>query len=147
MIVCHPGFGVQFINRTMASTKSLLKAAKADLDARKYAACVDKAQEVLKTDAENYFALVAVCLLFAILTIPSLSFLGRASEKLGKVNDAEKAYRAATRVKPDDVTAWTGLSILYEAQGSARVKDYIDASLAIAKIHMALYVTCLEPIA
>ena len=76
---------------------------------------------------------------FPNLTVSSLLFLGRASEKLGKVNDAEKAYRAATRVKPDDVTAWTGLSILYEAQGSARVKDYVDTSLEIAKIYMTLY--------
>jgi superkiller protein 3 len=69
-----------------------------------------------------------------------LSFLGRASEQLGRVSDAEKAYRAATRVKPDDTIAWTGLTILYEAQRSARVKDYVDASLAIAKIYMAAYV-------
>jgi superkiller protein 3 len=123
----------------MASTKSLLKAAKADLDGRKYEACVDKAQQVLQADPENYFASVAANLLFPNLTVSSLSFLGRASEKLGKVNDAEKAYRAATRMKPDDVTAWTGLSILYEAQGSARVKDYVDTSLEIAKIYMTLY--------
>ena len=53
----------------MASTKSLLKAAKADLDGRKYEACIDKAQEVLKADPENYFALVVVHLSLASLTV------------------------------------------------------------------------------
>ena len=38
-----------------------------------------------------------------MLTVCSLLFLGRASEKRGKLDDAEKAYRAATLAKPDDV--------------------------------------------
>jgi hypothetical protein len=49
-------------------------------------------------------------------------------------------------VKPDDITAWTGLSILYEAQGPAKVKEYIDASLEVAKIYMALCVAHVERI-
>jgi hypothetical protein len=44
----------------MASIKSLLKAAKADLDARKYEASADKAQQVLQADPENYFASVFI---------------------------------------------------------------------------------------
>jgi superkiller protein 3 len=76
-----------------------------------------------------------------MLTVCSLLFLGRASEKQGKLDDAEKAYRAATLAKSDDVTAWTGLSILYEAQGPAKVKEYVETSLEVAKIYMALYVS------
>ncbi len=130
----------------MASIKSLLKAAKADLDARKYDSCADKAQQILQADPQNYFALVSTSFVFVNLTVPSLTFLGRASEKLGKRDDAEKAYRAATRVKPDDITAWTGLNILYEAQGSAKVKEHIDASLEVAKIYMTLYAAFAERI-
>ena len=47
-------------------------------------------------------------------------------------------------MKPDDITAWTGLRILYDAQGPAKAKEYIDASLEIAKIYMSLYATTLK---
>jgi superkiller protein 3 len=61
-------------------------------------------------------------------------FLGLAYDKLGKSEDAEKAYLTATRVKKDDKTAWQGLITLYEKQGSKKLDVYHEAVLQLGLI-------------
>lgn len=59
-------------------------------------------------------------------------FLGLALDKLGKNEDAERAYIAAIRAKDNDKTAWQGLINLYEKQGGHKVDVYRDAAVKLA---------------
>ena len=45
-------------------------------------------------------------------------FLGLANDKLNQIDDSEKAYLAATRIKDKDRTAWQGLVNLYDRQSN-----------------------------
>jgi len=67
-------------------------------------------------------------------------FLGRASEKQGKADDAITAYKAASKIKPVEELAWKGLVNVYEGQGSRYVNEHSDASLKLAQIYMEKYV-------
>lgn len=64
----------------MSSTKALLKAAKASLDAQKYDEAVEHANKVLAVDSQSYHAYVRVVLstslLLQILTVclPTATF-------------------------------------------------------------------------
>jgi superkiller protein 3 len=62
-------------------------------------------------------------------------FLGRAFDKLGKPDDAAKAYDDATRTKPNEDQAWLGLRALYETQGGAKVDEYVRVSVRLAEIY------------
>ncbi|KAK5005332.1 hypothetical protein LTR28_007839, partial [Elasticomyces elasticus] len=104
----------------MASNKTALKAAKSALDAGKYDEAITQAQIILASDSQNYFAKL---------------FLGRASEKQEKVDDAAKAYESAAKIKPDDSQAWLGLCSLYEHQGSRKVDEYRLAAVRLAEIY------------
>ncbi|KXL50247.1 MAG: hypothetical protein FE78DRAFT_103627 [Acidomyces sp. 'richmondensis'] len=101
------------------SIKANLKAAKAALDAEDFAKAVVEAQIVLSSEPHNYFA----CL-----------FLGRALEKQGKLEDAEKSYVAAAKSKPEESQAWLGLCSVYERQGGKRVDEYHYAAVKAAEI-------------
>ena len=104
----------------MASAKAALKAAKAALDKNAFAEAEKQARIVLEDDASNYFAQL---------------FFGRAVEKQEKLDDAAKAYDAATKLKPGDELAWKGLCGVYEAQGSENVTKHTDVSLHLAVIY------------
>nr|POF15236.1 superkiller protein 3 [Quercus suber] len=101
------------------SNKSILKAAKAALDAQDWEKAVTEAKNVLRTDASNHFALL---------------FLGRAYEKQGKLDDASNSYHAAADSKPEDSQAWQGLCVLYEGQGSKKIDEYREAAVKLAEI-------------
>lgn len=103
------------------STKAALKAAKAAIDSKKWDEARDHANTVLEKDPNNYFAKL---------------FLGRANDALKKVDDAEKAYHDATKIKPDDAQAWLGLRGMYEGLGPAKVDENIDVGLKLAQIYM-----------
>jgi superkiller protein 3 len=62
-------------------------------------------------------------------------FLGRSCDKLGKPDDAEKAYRDATRIKPTDVQAWLGLQGLFESKRKDKVDEYVDICLRLAELY------------
>lgn len=100
------------------SIKANLKAAKAALDADDFVKAIVEAQAVLSSDPHNYFAYL---------------FLGRALEKQGKLEDAEKSYLAAAKSKPEDSQAWLGLCSVYEGQGGKKVDEYHDAAIKAAE--------------
>ncbi|KAI8939815.1 hypothetical protein NX059_003553 [Plenodomus lindquistii] len=105
------------------STKSALKAAKAAIDAKKWAEAIEQADVVLEKDPKNYFAKL---------------FLGRANDGLGKYEDAAKAYMDATAIKPDDAQAWLGLRGMYEGLGPSKVDENIEVGLKLAELYMNL---------
>ncbi|KKA20304.1 Translation repressor/antiviral protein Ski3 [Rasamsonia emersonii CBS 393.64] len=80
------------------SAKAALKAVRSALDSKDFELAATKAKEIVDQDPTNYHANV---------------FLGLAQDKLGKPDQAEKAYVAATRIKDNDKTAWQGLINLY----------------------------------
>lgn len=61
-------------------------------------------------------------------------FLGLAQDKLGKPDEAESSYLAASRIKDKDKTAWQGLITLYEKQGSNKLDAYHDVALRLGQI-------------
>jgi superkiller protein 3 len=101
------------------STKANLKAAKAALNADDFVKAIVEAQIVLSLEPHNYYA----CL-----------FLGRALEKQGKLEDAEKSYVAAAKSKPEESQAWLGLCSVYGRQGGKRVDEYHSAAVKAAEI-------------
>lgn len=107
------------------SAKAALKAAKSAIDAKKWDEAKEQAEAALEKDASNYFAKL---------------FLGRANEGLRQFDDAAKAYRDATKLKPDDAQAWLGLRALYEGLGPAKVDENTEVGLKLAEIYMNLYV-------
>jgi superkiller protein 3 len=68
-------------------------------------------------------------------------FLGRALDRQGKYDEAVKIYHKAATIKHDDESPWLGLRTVYEAQGSAKVDEYIEASLKLAQAYEAKYVS------
>ena len=71
-------------------------------------------------------------------------FAGLANDKLNRLEEAEKAYLAATRIKDNDRTAWQGLISLYEKQGSQKLDSYHEAVIKLGKIFADKYVSFLE---
>ncbi|GAB7332739.1 hypothetical protein MBLNU13_g04480t1 [Cladosporium sp. NU13] len=104
----------------MSTNKAALKAAKAALDAEDYETVVTQSQIVLASDSSNY---------------PARLFLGRAFEKQGKFDSAAETYQKAADSKPDEAQAWLGLCSVYEAQGSKKVDEYIEAAVRVGSIH------------
>ncbi|EKV19233.1 Translation repressor/antiviral protein Ski3, putative [Penicillium digitatum] len=101
------------------SSKAALKAVRAALESKDYQAAAEKAKEIVKNESTNYHANV---------------FLGLASDRLNRNNDAENAYSAATDINPNDKTAWQGLISLYEKQGGCNHDGYHKAVIALGKI-------------
>ncbi|KAJ6157771.1 hypothetical protein N7470_005363 [Penicillium chermesinum] len=101
------------------SSKAALKAIRTALDAKDYATAIQKSQDLVSQDPTNYHGNV---------------FLGLANDKLNKNDESEKAYLAATRIKPDDRTAWQGLISLYEKQQGQKLDAYREVVLKLGEI-------------
>ncbi|KAJ5270965.1 hypothetical protein N7505_006723 [Penicillium chrysogenum] len=101
------------------SGKAALKAVRAALESKDFQVAAEKAKELVKNEPNNYHANV---------------FLGLASDRLNKNNDAENAYFAATAINPNDKTAWQGLVSLYEKQGGCQHDGYHNAVIALGMI-------------
>ncbi len=69
------------------------------------------------------------------LTLSRYVFLGRGLEKQSKVDEAVKAYHAATNIKPKEDLAWKGLCNALETQGSRKLKEYKSAALGLAQAY------------
>lgn len=67
-------------------------------------------------------------------------FLGLAYDRLKNSEEAERAYSAATKINPDDKTAWQGLVSLYEKQGGCEHDGYRQAVIALGNIFANKYV-------
>ncbi|KAF2667044.1 putative antiviral protein [Microthyrium microscopicum] len=104
----------------MSSNKVALKAVRSALEAKKYDEAARKAKEVVENDPDSFFG---------------HTFLGRALDKIGKYDESEKAYMQATRIKPEEDVPWVGLTTVYEVQGSAKVDQFMDASVKLAQIY------------
>ncbi|KAJ9360584.1 hypothetical protein C8Q69DRAFT_410888 [Paecilomyces variotii] len=102
------------------SGKAALKAVRTALDSKDFELAAQKASELVQQEPQNYHAHV---------------FLGLAYDKLNKNDEAEKAYRAATKLKDSDKTAWQGLVNLYEKQGSHKLDAYREATVKLAQIY------------
>ncbi|KAE8548695.1 hypothetical protein EYB25_009076 [Talaromyces marneffei] len=101
------------------SGKAALKAVKSALDSKDFELAASKAKDLIDRDSTNYHAHV---------------FLGLAQDKLGKPDEAESSYLAASRIKDKDKTAWQGLITLYEKQGSNKLDAYHDVALRLGQI-------------
>ncbi|KAF2096368.1 putative translation repressor/antiviral protein Ski3 [Rhizodiscina lignyota] len=104
----------------MSNIKAALKAAKSALDAKNWNEAAVRAQEVLAVDQNNYFAYL---------------FLGLACQQTNQLDESEKAYNSATRIKPEDPQAWLGLRELYGGQGPKKVSEYINVGVKLAEIY------------
>ncbi|KAJ5296779.1 D-isomer specific 2-hydroxyacid dehydrogenase NAD-binding [Penicillium atrosanguineum] len=101
------------------SSKAALKAVRTALDSKDFAAAAEKAKALVQQDPKNYHANV---------------FLGLAYDKLNHSDDSEQAYLAATRIKPDDRTAWQGLITLYDRLGGPKLGAYREAIIKLGQI-------------
>lgn len=63
-------------------------------------------------------------------------FLGLALEKQNLNDESERAYRTATKSKPNEALAWQGLITLYEKQMGTKVDEYHEAAVNLAEIYM-----------
>ncbi|EAQ83280.1 hypothetical protein CHGG_09684 [Chaetomium globosum CBS 148.51] len=103
----------------MSGTKALLKGINEAIKQRKWDEAIEAAEEVFQKDPKNYQAHV---------------FLAFALDKVNKLDEAETAYLAATRFKPNDPQAWQGLIKLYDRQRGKKLKQYQRAALKLAEI-------------
>lgn len=62
------------------------------------------------------------------------TFLALAYEKTNKLDEAEKTYETATKLKPTETQAWQGLIKLFEKQGSKKLAFYQNAAVRLAEI-------------
>ncbi|TAQ84711.1 hypothetical protein B7494_g6958 [Chlorociboria aeruginascens] len=104
-------------------SKAALKAINATLQAQKYDDAIRQARTLLSSDPKIYHANI---------------FLGFALTKQEEYADAEKAYVAATQIKPNDAQGWQGLIQLYEHQGGHKMEQYQNAALKLAEIYQSL---------
>ena len=107
----------------MAASKAALKSIKAAIDANDFSSVSEKAAELVKQDPKNYTGLV---------------FLGFARDKLENTEGAEKAYEAATKLKPNDPQALKGSIALFEKQGQNSLDKYHVVALQLAEIYASL---------
>jgi len=121
------------------STKAGLKAAKAAIDSKKWDEAITQAEAVLEKDSKNYFAWVTANIHQPSChssRFPRKLFLGRALHKIGKPEEAAKAYEDATKIRPAEDQAWLGMRSVYESQGAAKVDKYTSVGLKLAEIYM-----------
>ncbi|KAL0279062.1 UNVERIFIED_CONTAM: hypothetical protein PYX00_000699 [Menopon gallinae] len=84
--------------------KLTLKSIKENLDAKDFKSAIKLCKTVLKSDRNNYLALV---------------FFGVALQETEQKDEAPKAFKKAIEVKPDNNLAWMGLATYYEKYQTA----------------------------
>ncbi|KAI1000305.1 Superkiller protein 3 [Podosphaera aphanis] len=106
----------------MSCIKAELKAIKASIAARNYEDAIKGAQSILTSAPQNFGA----------------SFLlGYALHQLERFQDAEEAYKIASKAKAKDPQSWQGLIRLYELENNKRLEEYRLAVLQLAEIFKA----------
>lgn len=58
-----------------------------------------------------------------------------AYEKTNKLDEAQKTYETATKLRPTEAQAWQGLIKLFEKQGSKKLASYQNAAIHLAEIY------------
>ncbi|ATY64697.1 antiviral (Ski3) [Cordyceps militaris] len=103
----------------MSGSKSSLKSINDAIRSQSFEDAITKSQDLLKKDPQNYQANI---------------FLAFALDRQGRTEDAEKVYKAATGLRPEDGQAWQGLIKLYEKQGPRKLGDYQHAVVKLSHI-------------
>lgn len=104
----------------MSSTKVALKAINDCIKQSKFDDAVSKAQDFLQQEPRNYMA---------------LNFLAFALDKKSNLDEAEETYESASKLRPNEATAWQGLIKLYEKQGAKKLPAYRNATVRLAQIY------------
>ena len=94
------------------STKAQLKAVNDKLKSNKFDEAIALAEEIIEREPKNYQARV---------------FLGFSHDKKDDLTAAEKAYREAILLRPQDAQAFQGLIKLFEKQGDRKIKEYRES--------------------
>ncbi|KAJ3492608.1 hypothetical protein NLG97_g5277 [Lecanicillium saksenae] len=103
----------------MSGSKAALKGINDAVRSQNFDDAITKSQDLLKKDPQNYQANI---------------FLAFAFDKKGKTEDAEKVYKTATVLRPEDGQAWQGLIKLYEKQGPQKLGEYQHAVVNLSHI-------------
>lgn len=103
----------------MSSSKAALKAINEALKQQKFDTVIQQARDFLQKEPMNYNA---------------LTFLAFALDKKNSLEEAEKTYETATKLRPNDHTAWQGLVKLYEGQAANKLAAYHNAALRLTQI-------------
>lgn len=104
----------------MSTTKTALKAINDCIKQSKFDDAISQAQDFLQKDPRNYMA---------------LNFLAFALDKKNNLDEAEKTYDSASKLRPHEATAWQGLIKLYEKQGPNKLPAYQTATVRLAEIY------------
>lgn len=104
----------------MSTSKAALKAIADAIKQHKWDDAIQQAQDFLRKEPRNYTA---------------LTFLAFALDKKDNLDEAEKTYDSATRLRPTEATAWQGLIKLYEKQGSKKLAAYQNVTVRLAEIY------------
>ncbi|KAL2117475.1 hypothetical protein VTJ04DRAFT_7135 [Mycothermus thermophilus] len=102
------------------STKAILRSVNDLIKQQKWDQAIQTVEDLLQREPKNYQAHI---------------FLAFALDKKNRVDEAETAYLAATRLKHADQQAWQGLIKLYQRQGSKKLKQYQDAAVRLAELY------------
>lgn len=65
----------------------------------------------------------------------ALNFLAFALDKKNNLDEAEKTYDSASKLRPNEATAWQGLIKLFEKQGANKLPAYQNATVRLAEIY------------
>ncbi|KAI0127638.1 tetratricopeptide [Xylariales sp. AK1849] len=101
------------------SSTAKLKPVREAIKRKQWDEALQQSRDVISNDPNNYQAHV---------------FLAFASDAKNRLDDAEKAYEAASGIKPNDPQSWQGLIKLCEKQGPAKLAKYHQAALNLAAI-------------
>ncbi|KAI1860319.1 uncharacterized protein JN550_011585 [Neoarthrinium moseri] len=101
------------------SSTAKLKAVRELLKRKQWDDVLQQCQDIVNDDPKNFQAHILI---------------GFASAEKSRLEDAEKAYEAASRLKASDPQPWQGLIKLYEKQGPAKLTKYRQAALKLAAI-------------
>lgn len=104
----------------MASSKAALKAINDAIKQQNFDSAIQQAQDFLQREPRNYNA---------------LAFLAFSLDKKDRLDEAEDTYLQATKLRPNEATAWQGLIKLYEKQGSKKLSAYQAAAICLAEIY------------
>ncbi|KAM4057901.1 tetratricopeptide repeat domain-containing protein [Hirsutella rhossiliensis] len=103
----------------MSNLKAMLKSINDAIRQQDFDEAIVKAQELLRKEPKSYQGHI---------------FLAFALDQKNKPEEAEKAYLAATSLRPQDAPAFQGLIKLHERQGTNKLANYQRAVVSLARI-------------
>ena len=101
------------------TVKEALKQAKENIDKKDFKTAMKCCKRALNVDNSNYMALV---------------FYGLCSTEVEQYDQGLQAYKKATEAKPNQLTAWQGLSTFYEKKKDVSEEDLKYLAVVYDKI-------------